>query len=88
MKWITLIALMPSVVTTTAVLGIDFGGEWFKMALVSTGTYDIVLNEQSGRRTPNLLAFHNNERFFGNEAKPLVTNCSKSKTRIFLTRPL
>jgi molecular chaperone DnaK (HSP70) len=55
-----------------AVLGIDLGGEWFKMAVVSAGAYDIVLNEQSGRRTPNLLAFYQNERFFGNEAKPLV----------------
>jgi molecular chaperone DnaK (HSP70) len=55
-----------------SVLGIDIGGEWFKLALVTAGAYDIVLNEQSGRRTPNLLAFYQNERFFGNEAKPLV----------------
>jgi molecular chaperone DnaK (HSP70) len=68
--FVALLVVRPS--TGVSVLGIDIGGEWFKLALVTAGAYDIVLNEQSGRRTPNLLAFYQNERFFGNEAKPLV----------------
>ena len=30
-----------------------------------------MLNEQSGRRTANLVALDRGDRFFGNEAKPL-----------------
>ncbi|VDN06543.1 unnamed protein product [Thelazia callipaeda] len=50
-------------------MSIDLGSQWIKMALVKPGvSMEIVLNEESGRKTPNVINIKNNERFFGDEA--------------------
>ncbi|VDK42593.1 unnamed protein product [Anisakis simplex] len=52
-----------------AALSIDFGSQYMKIALVKPGVpMEIVLNKESRRKTPNLVAFRNGERFFGDAA--------------------
>ena len=56
-----------------ALLGIDLGTEWFKVVLMETKSFDIVLNDQSGRKTKSLVGFtKEDERFFGAPAAALV----------------
>ncbi len=60
-------ALMPTV--TGAVFGIDFGSEYYKIAVISrTKTYEMVENINSKTNTYNSLAFFDNSRFFEYEA--------------------
>jgi len=55
-----------------ALLGIDLGTEWFKVVLMETKSFDIVLNDQSGRKTRSLVGFtKEDERFFGAPAAAL-----------------
>lgn len=55
------------------VIGIDFGSEWFKVAVVKPKTgLDIVLNEQSARKTASAVALLNGELSLGTDAKNLV----------------
>ena len=117
------VALLATVGSTRAVsvVGIDLGHLYFKQALVASGTYDIVLNEQvrlhrayvlrllrlciracppahtaaagaqSGRRTSTLVAAYEGDRFFGNEAKALLTRTPRTAATDPLTvlgRPL
>ncbi|KAF2074309.1 hypothetical protein CYY_004369 [Polysphondylium violaceum] len=46
------------------VIGIDLGSQTFKVALIKTGNFDIVLNEQSGRKTISSIGWFRNERVF------------------------
>ncbi len=56
-----------------AVLGIDFGSEYIKVASVKPGTpFHIVVDEQSKRKIPSVVAFDQGERWFGNGAVSLV----------------
>jgi len=50
------------------VIGIDLGSQTFKVALIKTGSFDIVLNEQSGRKTISSLGWFRNERVFSSDA--------------------
>ncbi|KAJ1921544.1 lumenal Hsp70 protein [Mycoemilia scoparia] len=52
-----------------AILGIDYGTEWFKMALVQPGKpLDLVLNRDSKRKTASVVVVNGLERTFGSEA--------------------
>ncbi|OMH84863.1 Hypoxia up-regulated protein 1 [Zancudomyces culisetae] len=52
-----------------AVFGIDYGADTFKLAVAIPGkAFDLVLNRESKRKTPSVMAIKNNERIFGSEA--------------------
>ncbi|XP_013398865.1 hypoxia up-regulated protein 1 isoform X3 [Lingula anatina] len=52
-----------------AVMSVDLGNEFMKIAIVKPGVpMEIVLNKESRRKTPVVVAFRNNEREFGDQA--------------------
>lgn len=52
-----------------AVISIDFGSEWMKIGIVSPGVpMEIVLNKESKRKTPAVVAFRDDVRTFGEDA--------------------
>ncbi|KAI9143715.1 Hsp70 protein-domain-containing protein [Paraphysoderma sedebokerense] len=57
-----------------AVIGIDYGAQWFKVAIVKPGKLlDVVLNKESKRRTQSIVTIRETERIFGSEAAKLAT---------------
>ena len=49
-----------------AVLGVDFGSEFIKVASVAPGSpFHIVIDEQSKRKIPAVISFEGGERHFG-----------------------
>jgi molecular chaperone DnaK (HSP70) len=56
-----------------AVLGLDFGTQYLKMALVKVGSFTIVNDEHSKRKSPTVVGFEKDDRAFGNGAKGLVS---------------
>ncbi|GFO47003.1 hypoxia up-regulated protein 1 [Plakobranchus ocellatus] len=67
---LALTLLFAAVNARLAVMSIDLGGEFMKIAIVKPGVpMEIVLNKESSRKTPTLVAFRNGERQFGNEAQ-------------------
>lgn len=51
------------------VMSIDFGSEWFKVAIVKPGVpMDIALNKESKRKTAMAVFMRNGERTFGGDA--------------------
>ncbi|KAM4726979.1 hypoxia up-regulated protein 1 [Anableps anableps] len=62
-------ALFPSLTETVAVMSVDLGSEWMKMAIVKPGVpMEIVLNSESRRKTPTVVCLKENERLFGDSA--------------------
>jgi len=60
--------------TIGAVLGIDFGSEYIKVAIVAPGApFKIVLDEMSKRKIPSVVAFDSDIRQYGNGATSLHT---------------
>lgn len=56
-----------------AVMAIDYGTDWFKVALVKPGIpFDIVLNAESKRKTQSAINIRGDNRAFGSEALSLV----------------
>lgn len=56
-----------------AVMSIDYGTDWFKVALVKPGIpLDIVLNAESKRKTQSAITVRGDDRAFGSEALSLV----------------
>lgn len=54
----------------TAVMSIDLGSEFMKIAIVKPGIpMEIVLNEESDRKTSTIVALRNGDRFFGKAAE-------------------
>lgn len=52
-----------------AVMSVDLGLEWMKVAIVSPGVpMEIALNKDSQRKTPVAIAFRDGERHFGDQA--------------------
>lgn len=52
-----------------AVISIDFGSEWMKIGIVSPGVpMEIVLNKESNRKTPAVVALRDGVRTFGEDA--------------------
>lgn len=61
-------------VANSATIAIDFGSDFIKVANVMPGKMmDTVVDYSSKRKTPNVVAFDNDMRVFGNEAKALAT---------------
>ncbi|XP_071440991.1 hypoxia up-regulated protein 1, partial [Hetaerina americana] len=55
-----------------AVMSVDLGSEWMKIAIVSPGVpMEIALNKESKRKTPVAVAFRDGERSFGEDAAAL-----------------
>lgn len=64
-----LLCCLPSNVSSVAVMSIDLGSEWMKIAIVSPGVpMEIILNTDSQRKTPLVVAFRDGERFIGDAA--------------------
>ncbi|XP_072153821.1 hypoxia up-regulated protein 1 isoform X2 [Bemisia tabaci] len=56
-------------VSGLAVMSIDLGSEWMKVAIVSPGVpMEVALNKESKRKTPAAISFRNEERTFGDDA--------------------
>ncbi|KAG7224627.1 hypothetical protein INR49_011380 [Caranx melampygus] len=63
------LAMLPSHTVTVAVMSVDLGSEWMKMAIVKPGVpMEIVLNKESRRKTPTVVCLKENERLFGDSA--------------------
>ncbi|GMF20722.1 unnamed protein product [Phytophthora fragariaefolia] len=61
--------LLGAAVVDAIVAGVDFGGEFFKVALVKPGTpFEIVTNVHSKRKTESMVAFDGDERLYGADA--------------------
>lgn len=57
-----------------AVMAVDYGTDWFKVALVKPGIpLDIVLNAESKRKTQSAINIRGDHRSFGSEALALAT---------------
>uniref|UniRef100_A0A8D8RGT5 Hypoxia up-regulated protein 1 n=1 Tax=Cacopsylla melanoneura TaxID=428564 RepID=A0A8D8RGT5_9HEMI len=68
-----------------AVMSVDLGSEWMKIAIVSPGVpMEIALNKESKRKTPTLVAFHDGERTFGEEAQIIGTRFPSNSYGYFL----
>ena len=50
-------------------VGIDFGNQFYKVAVAHRGGVDVIMNEVSQRSTPNMVSFVDGERLFGDMAK-------------------
>ncbi|KAM9846707.1 hypoxia up-regulated protein 1 [Aulostomus maculatus] len=63
------VAMLPPGTVTVAVMSVDLGSEWMKMAIVKPGVpMEIVLNKESRRKTPTVVCLKENERLFGDNA--------------------
>uniref|UniRef100_A0A671N5V1 Hypoxia up-regulated protein 1 n=1 Tax=Sinocyclocheilus anshuiensis TaxID=1608454 RepID=A0A671N5V1_9TELE len=61
--------VMSPFVKSIAVMSVDLGSEWMKIALVKPGVpMEIVLNKESRRKTPVAVCLKENERLFGDSA--------------------
>uniref|UniRef100_A0A3P9DAZ9 Hypoxia up-regulated protein 1 n=1 Tax=Maylandia zebra TaxID=106582 RepID=A0A3P9DAZ9_9CICH len=62
-------------IMTVAVMSVDLGSEWMKIAIVKPGVpMEIVLNKESRRKTPTVVCLKENERLFGDSAMGSVKN--------------
>ncbi|XP_038564044.1 hypoxia up-regulated protein 1 isoform X2 [Micropterus salmoides] len=63
------LAKLPSHTVTVAVMSVDLGSEWMKVAIVKPGVpMEIVLNKESRRKTPTAVCLKENERLLGDNA--------------------
>mmetsp|Transcript_6264 Transcript_6264/g.6973 ORF Transcript_6264/g.6973 Transcript_6264/m.6973 type:complete len:767 (+) Transcript_6264:52-2352(+) len=72
---VTLCFLMTVVAVSVRgnVLGIDFGAEFIKIACPhGNSSIDIVLNEQTRRKSHNFVGFRGDDRYFGEDARNLA----------------
>ncbi|KAI7793813.1 hypoxia up-regulated protein 1 [Triplophysa rosa] len=64
-----LAACLPSQTESVAVMSVDLGSEWMKLAIVKPGVpMEIILNKESRRKTPVAVCLKENERLFGDGA--------------------
>uniref|UniRef100_A0A8C7KL97 Hypoxia up-regulated protein 1 n=1 Tax=Oncorhynchus kisutch TaxID=8019 RepID=A0A8C7KL97_ONCKI len=69
------LALLPSQTASVAVMSVDLGSEWMKVAIVKPGVpMEIALNKESRRKTPIAVCLKENERLFGDGALGSVKN--------------
>ncbi|XP_008330828.1 hypoxia up-regulated protein 1 [Cynoglossus semilaevis] len=63
------VAMLPFQTVSVAVMSVDLGSEWMKMAIVKPGVpMEIVLNKESRRKTPLAVCLKETERLFGDNA--------------------
>ncbi|XP_034943169.1 hypoxia up-regulated protein 1 [Chelonus insularis] len=68
-----------------AVMSVDLGSEWFKVAIVSPGIpMEIALNKESKRKTPTISAFRDDERLFGEDAQIVGVRFPKNSFQYIL----
>lgn len=68
-KFFILLTVLTVDVVYGMVAGVDFGGEFFKVALVKPGTpFEIVTNIHSKRKTETIVAFDGEDRLYGADA--------------------
>jgi hypoxia up-regulated 1 len=69
-----LVALLPAVpVESRAILGVDLGSLYMKVALVQSGSpLEIVVNLHSKRKTEQMILFDRSQRFYGADAASLL----------------
>ncbi|XP_066563824.1 hypoxia up-regulated protein 1 isoform X2 [Amia ocellicauda] len=64
-----IVALLPSCTDSVAVMSVDLGSEWMKVAIVKPGVpMEIALNKESRRKTPVAVCLKEMERLFGDGA--------------------
>ncbi|XP_018097495.1 hypoxia up-regulated protein 1 isoform X2 [Xenopus laevis] len=82
--WMFLFALLSSHTESVAVMSVDLGSEWVKVAIVKPGVpMEIVLNKESRRKTPAAIALKENERLFGENALGMAVKNPKVTFRYF-----
>ncbi|XP_076876610.1 hypoxia up-regulated protein 1 [Brachyhypopomus gauderio] len=63
------LSFLPAPGASVAVMSIDLGSEWMKVAIVKPGVpMEIVLNKESRRKTPVAVCLKEDERLFGDPA--------------------
>ncbi|XP_063538497.1 hypoxia up-regulated protein 1 [Cydia strobilella] len=68
-----------------AVISIDLGSEWLKIGIVSPGVpMEIVLNKESKRKTPAVVAFRDGVRTFGEDAVTVGVRFPKNSYKYLL----
>ncbi|XP_050666772.1 hypoxia up-regulated protein 1 [Leptidea sinapis] len=68
-----------------AVISIDFGSEWMKIGIVSPGVpMEVVLNKESKRKTPAVVAFRDDVRTFGEDAVTVGVRFPKNSYKYLL----
>lgn len=73
-----LLTELPAFVTARAILGVDLGSLYMKVALVQSGSpLEIVTNLHSKRKTEQMILFDNNQRFYGADASSLLARKSQ-----------
>ncbi|CAG2118349.1 unnamed protein product, partial [Medioppia subpectinata] len=73
------------VVSGVAVMSVDLGSEWMKVAIVSPGVpMEIVLNTDSQRKTPIVISFRDGERLVGDSAQAVATRFPDKAFAYFL----
>ncbi|XP_026477005.1 hypoxia up-regulated protein 1-like [Ctenocephalides felis] len=66
------IGFLSNNVQSAAVMSVDLGNEWMKVGVVSPGVpMEIVLNKESKRKTPAVVAFRDGIRSFGEDAQTI-----------------
>ncbi|XP_040281413.1 hypoxia up-regulated protein 1 isoform X4 [Bufo bufo] len=79
-----LVILLPSQTESVAVMSVDMGSEWMKIAIVKPGVpMEIVLNKESRRKTPCAVALKDNERLFGDNAVGMAAKNPRVTMRYF-----
>lgn len=79
-----LLVNVPLPAESLAVMSIDLGSEWMKVAIVKPGVpMEIVLNKESRRKTPVAVALKENERLFGENAVAMAMKNPKVTFRYF-----
>lgn len=77
--------LLSQQVDAAAVISIDFGSEWMKVGIVSPGVpMEIVLNKESKRKTPAVVAFRDDVRTFGEDAVTVGVRFPKNSYKYLL----
>ncbi|XP_034832599.1 hypoxia up-regulated protein 1 [Maniola hyperantus] len=77
--------LLSQSVDAAAVISIDFGSEWMKIGIVSPGVpMEIVLNKESKRKTPAVVAFRDDTRTFGEDAVTVGVRFPKNSYKYLL----
>ncbi|KAM5132058.1 hypoxia up-regulated protein 1 isoform 2-T3 [Mantella aurantiaca] len=78
-----LVDLLPQT-DSVAVMSVDVGCEWLKIAIVKPGVpMEIVLNKESRRKTPFAVTLKDNERLFGDNAAGMAPKNPKVTFRFF-----
>ena len=69
---------LPVVTTGRAILGVDLGSLYMKVALVQSGApLEIVTNLHSKRKTEQMILFDRGQRFYGADANALLARKSQ-----------